>query len=156
MILSFPNILVEMVNVEIGRVTSILLIRISLLDHPTQDQKMFNWEWEISRVANKFVTRIQIVKLSISTYLTQDTTIIAGSGKNLVILQMVQNKAYCYVKNSDYVKPDFVEQDPFNELWDVHDMDMGSEHFHSHEDGHDHYHNFDGHHEHTDEDDEFW
>merc|ERR1712029_1225812 len=35
-------------------------------------------------------------------------------------------------------------------------MDMGSEHFHSHEDGHDHYHNFDGDHIHTEDDDEFW
>jgi len=65
------------------------------------------------------------------------------------------NKAYCFVRNKNVVRPSPESKpDKFDQMWDVHDKDMGDDHYHSHEDGHDHHHqNGDRDHHHSEEDD---
>lgn len=53
-------------------------------------------------------------------------------------------KAYCFVKNKN-VSPVPISEDPFDQVWDVHDKDMGTANHHNDNHAHDHGHDTPGH-----------
>jgi len=46
-------------------------------------------------------------------------------------------KAYCFVKNKNASSVP-ISEDPFDQVWDVHDKDMGGAHHHNDNHAHDH------------------